>query len=46
MVFPRCEANTDVTCLQVITKKEVNPKIGWGTPPAPSPKSASEAVGN
>ena len=24
MIFPGCEANTDVTCLQVIAKKEVN----------------------
>ena len=26
MIFPGCEANTDVNCLQVIAKKEVTPK--------------------
>ena len=47
MVFPRCEAHTDVTCLQVIAKKEVIPKNrGGGRPPAPSPKSATETLGN
>ena len=47
MVFPRCEAHTDVTCLQVIAKKEVIPKNrGGGCPPAPSPKSATETLGN
>ena len=34
MIFPRCEVNTDVTCLQVIAKKEVIAKNmgpgGWG----------------
>ena len=26
MVCPRCEANTDVTCFQMIAKKEVTAK--------------------
>ena len=38
MIFPGCEANTGVTCLQVIPKKEVIAKIRRG---ARNPKSAS-----
>ena len=30
MIFPGCEANTDVTCLQMIVKKEVTAKNRGG----------------
>ena len=44
MIFPGCEVNTNVTCLQVIAKKEVIAKIGGAPCPPLPPKSASAPV--
>ena len=47
MIFPECDANTDVTCLQLIAKKEVIVKNRvWACPLRPPLNSSLSIMYN